>query len=197
MPCPTQIANPVGNYGDQKYTAGDKFGWRVHPVTGERKFHYGIDIPAPSGESIRSILNGTVTSSRTSDSYGNVVQIRHDNGMESTYAHMLIRHVIKGDRVRAGDIIGNVGMTGTATGNHLHLELTSADGKLFDPADCYQASQHISPYAIPQPLDPDVEDDKTKWWPWVVGGGILVGGTILYFVLKDDKKKPKRKTKTA
>ncbi|MFX3624738.1 MAG: peptidoglycan DD-metalloendopeptidase family protein [Ectobacillus sp.] len=85
--------------------------------------HYGIDIAAPIGTPIVSAAEGVVTKSYYSDSYGNVVFIRHHGGHEAVYAHMNRRFVRKGQAVKAGQTIGEVGNTGQSHGAHLHFEV--------------------------------------------------------------------------
>ena len=95
--------------------------------------HTGIDIANVSGTPIYASAAGTVKTAISGDSiYGNYVTITHSNGYETQYAHML-RYVVKpGQYVRQGQIIGYVGMTGIATGNHLHFSIR-LNGKLIDP----------------------------------------------------------------
>jgi murein DD-endopeptidase MepM/ murein hydrolase activator NlpD len=85
--------------------------------------HYGLDIAAPIGTPIIAADGGAVTKSYYSDSYGNVVFIRHDNGYEAVYAHLNKRDVQAGETVRSGQKIGEVGNTGHSHGAHLHFEV--------------------------------------------------------------------------
>lgn len=172
MPCPVSISTPLGSFGVAKYAINSGYGWRTHPVSGERKFHYGIDMAAPEGEAVRSVAPGTVSSSRYSSTYGNIVEIVHNNGYQSLYAHMRSRAVNKGDQVKAGDLIGEVGHTGTATGNHLHFEMASPDGQNIDPTQCYQYSTHVRTYGNQQSKFP-------TWLPYAIGGGLLVTGIVI------------------
>ena len=104
------------------YTLTSKFGWRIHPVYGTRRYHNGTDIAAPNGTPIYAAASGTVTISKKASSYGNYVVIYHGNGTSTLYAHMNSRAVSEGQSVKQGQVIGYVGSTGTSTGNHLHLE---------------------------------------------------------------------------
>lgn len=189
MACLMNIANPVGNYGETRFPLGSRYGWRIHPITGENTFHFGVDIPAPSGTNVRSADAGIVTASRWSDSAGNLIKVLHPNGFVSVYMHLLVRHVNKGDTVRAGDIIGAVGQTGQVTGNHLHFELIDAEGNRFDPAECYYLAVDIIPYQyVPEGQQPDPEvAPKKPIWPWIVGGGLVIGTTILIIGATRDK----------
>ena len=101
-----------------------KYGWRIHPLTGTKKFHNGIDIGGLGyGADILAADGGTVTTSEYSSSYGNYVVISHGNGYSTLYAHMSKRVVSKGDTVKKGDLIGYVGSTGNSNGPHLHFEV--------------------------------------------------------------------------
>lgn len=85
--------------------------------------HHGIDIAAEPGETVRASLAGTVYKSYYSSSYGNVIFIRHANGYETVYAHLLERYRYEGDFVERGEAIGTVGNTGRSSGSHLHFEV--------------------------------------------------------------------------
>ncbi|WP_243290099.1 peptidoglycan DD-metalloendopeptidase family protein [Bacillus sp. FJAT-47783] len=93
----------------------DKFGTR----NGK---HKGIDIGAKEGEQVKSVDGGRVNRSYYSDSYGHVIFILHQSGIETVYAHLSERHVAEGDIVKKGQVIGIVGSTGISTGTHLHFE---------------------------------------------------------------------------
>lgn len=88
-----------------------------------RRFHYGLDLALPTGEPIYATFDGVVRISKYNRSYGNLVVIRHFNGLETYYAHMSRRDVVPGDHVKAGDIIGLCGNTGRSYGSHLHFEI--------------------------------------------------------------------------
>lgn len=108
------------------------FGFRDHPVDGENKFHYGVDIAANEGTPIGAFADGTVIYAGVGEINGNYIKIRHDDGYVSLYAHMSEIGVEWGQTVKTGDTVGLVGQTGTATGPHLHLQLYH-EGLLFDP----------------------------------------------------------------
>ena len=88
-----------------------------------RRFHYGLDLAMPTGEPIYAAFDGVVRFSKYNSSYGHLVVIRHDNGLETYYAHLSKRHVAPGMHVKAGDIIGLCGNTGRSRGSHLHFEI--------------------------------------------------------------------------
>ena len=94
--------------------------------------HQGIDLPYPKGTPVRVAFDGKVRISDYVGGYGNLVVVRHANGLETFYAHLSKRNVQSGDWVSAGDIIGEGGSTGRSTGPHLHFE-TRYNGYAFDP----------------------------------------------------------------
>lgn len=85
--------------------------------------HYGIDISAPQGTPVLAANSGTVSKSYYSSSYGHVIFITHNNGMDTVYAHLHKRLATEGTKVARGEQIGEVGSTGRSTGNHLHFEV--------------------------------------------------------------------------
>lgn len=101
------------------------YGLRFHPILGVWKKHKGTDYAAASGTPVRAIGDGVVIRAGWSTGYGNVMDIRHANGYVSRYGHMkaFARGVHAGSRVTIGSTIGYVGMTGLATGPHLHFEI--------------------------------------------------------------------------
>ncbi len=88
-----------------------------------RRWHYGVDLAMPTGEPIYAAFDGIVRISRWNKSYGNLVVIRHFNGLETYYAHLSQRDVEAGDTVRAGEVIALCGNTGRSYGSHLHFEI--------------------------------------------------------------------------
>lgn len=108
------------------------FGWRIHPITGEYKFHAGVDLGYDYGASVPTLFDGQVVQSGDfGDGYGNQVLIYHyDYDCYTRYGHLSAVYVSAGEYVSAGQIIGLVGSTGTSTGPHLHLEyiIRAADG---------------------------------------------------------------------
>ncbi len=109
-----------------------EFGMREHPITGEQRFHAGLDIAADEGTEIRAIARGVVTFAGRRGGYGNTVEIRHDDGAVSRYAHASRLHVHVGDQVDGGEAIADVGSTGQSTGPHLHFEVR-VDGRAVNP----------------------------------------------------------------
>jgi len=96
------------------------FGWRVHPITGDRRFHAGTDLGAPTGTPILAAAKGQVESANW---YGLAVIINHGSAQQSLYGHMSDIFVQPGQWVEPGTVIGRVGSTGNSTGPHLHFEI--------------------------------------------------------------------------
>ena len=108
------------------------FGYREHPVEGEERFHYGLDIGAAAGTEIGCFAAGTVSAVGESSSYGKYVTVSHPGGYSTLYAHCSRILASSGDAVEEGEPIAEVGETGMATGPHLHFEL-------------HQGSQYLNP----------------------------------------------------
>ena len=108
-------------------TITSQYGYRTDPITGETSYHSGTDIAAPEGSPILAAASGIVTLANALDSwgggYGYYVRIDHGDGLETLYAHCSAICVTAGQQVGAGQVIGYVGQTGRATGNHLHFEV--------------------------------------------------------------------------
>lgn len=107
-------------------------GYRTDPVDGGSDFHPGLDIAGDRGQPVYATASGTVSFAGSQNSYGNLIVINHGYGLETRYGHLMSYAVAKGDPVKRGDIIGRVGNTGRATGNHLHYEVL-ANGTLLNP----------------------------------------------------------------
>lgn len=122
------------------WTITDNYEWRIHPITGERKFHQAIDIAGTGYNSaIYAANNGTVITKEYHYSYGNYIVINHNNGYYTLYAHMnkFYDGIDVGTTVARGQQIGYVGSTGYSTGPHIHFEV-------------WKGCQHcdISPWSI-------------------------------------------------
>jgi murein DD-endopeptidase MepM/ murein hydrolase activator NlpD len=118
--------------GNRDIRISSDFGPRKDPIRGDRKFHHGLDIPAPVGTGIHPVKKGTVRFSGEQEGYGNVVIIDHDDGFVSKYAHNAANLVSTGDPVGPETIIATVGSTGRSTGPHVHFEV-AYQGKTVDP----------------------------------------------------------------
>lgn len=115
----------------------------AHSVCGEinsefgyrrNRFHYGIDVDLNIGDNVLASFEGVVRIAKYDPTYGKVVVIRHQNGLETLYAHLSKIEVQLGDYVQAGDIIALGGNTGRSTGPHLHFEVRYL-GEPIDPND--------------------------------------------------------------
>lgn len=104
-------------------TMTSPFGWRADPVSGEERFHYGLDIAGAEGDSVSCFADGSVGTVGESALLGNYVTVNHDLGFSTLYAHCSAIAVSAGQRVQKGEVIASVGATGNATGPHLHFEV--------------------------------------------------------------------------
>ena len=193
--CPFDFSIIVGDPGTF-YPIGSGFGLRQDPeFPSMTSFHSGIDIPAPEFTNIRAASEGIVSKVFNSPTAGNYVVIDHPTGHQSKYMHMSIPYVNKGESVRMGDIIGAVGHTGRATGNHLHFELRDAQGQAVDPTECYNNASWVSPYTPAHPDLPTGNTRKFPWWIIPVGVGVLALGT--YIAVSATKEKRRRRRRVA
>jgi murein DD-endopeptidase MepM/ murein hydrolase activator NlpD len=101
---------------------------RYHPVLKEWRAHKGVDYAAPTGTRVKSTADGSVAFAGRQNGYGNIVVIKHQGKYETVYGHLsgFAKGLRKGQHVNQGDVIGYVGMTGLATGPHLHYEFKVA-----------------------------------------------------------------------
>jgi murein DD-endopeptidase MepM/ murein hydrolase activator NlpD len=109
------------------------YGERRDPFTGEPDFHAGLDLAAPRGTPVRAAAAGTVLFSGAKGTAGNLVEVAHEDGTRTSYAHLEDLDVAAGERVAAGQVLGAVGSTGRSTGPHLHFAVQRA-GVTIDPA---------------------------------------------------------------
>jgi murein DD-endopeptidase MepM/ murein hydrolase activator NlpD len=114
---PFEYASPVSGM------LSSGFGYRLHPIDNEIKFHYGTDIAAVVGTDIMSFADGTVANAGENDGYGKYLIISHDGGYVTLYAHCSNITAYIGQSVTKGQVIAEVGETGDVTGPHLHFEL--------------------------------------------------------------------------
>ena len=113
-------------------TLSSPFGYREHPVEGEGRFHYGVDLAADTGTDILCFADGTVKAVGESSSYGKYCIVDHAGGYSTLYAHCSAIAAVSGAEVKEGEKIAEVGETGIATGPHLHFELQQ-DGVYLNP----------------------------------------------------------------
>lgn len=111
------------------------FGWR------DGKNHFGIDVDLITGDSVRCAFSGMVRVSRRHGGYGNVVVVRHYNGLETTYAHLSKLLVQTGDVIDPGQVLGLGGNTGRSRGSHLHFEVRFK-GKAINPKNIINFKTH-------------------------------------------------------
>ena len=104
-----------------------EFGVRTHPISGDLRFHAGIDIASEKGTPIYSAFDGEVIEADYDKWNGNFLKIKHDNEIMTVYCHCEKLNVKEGQKIRAGEVIGTVGSTGSSTGPHLHFELRIAN----------------------------------------------------------------------
>jgi murein DD-endopeptidase MepM/ murein hydrolase activator NlpD len=146
----------------------DDFGPRVHPITGEQTFHTGLDLGAPGGTPILAAADGRVTVAEFSGGYGGLIMIEHTidgKTIATAYAHMWQSGILvqAGDRVTAGQHIGDVGSSGMSTGDHLHFEVRpgGTNAEAVDPAGWLNAHGAAN---LPEPTGD-------------IGGGCTSGAT--------------------
>lgn len=108
------------------------FGYRIHPISGVRKLHAGVDIGVSVGTNVYSAESGVVLSAGWQSGYGNAVVIMHDNGLTTLYGHLSAFNCSSGQRVNRGDLVAYSGNTGGSTGPHLHFEVR-LNGSAVDP----------------------------------------------------------------
>lgn len=135
-PNPAPVARASGSPGTATgrfihpapgYGVTSSFGYRTHPIHGDRRLHSGTDFGTPTGTVIRAADGGQVTFAGISGSltsgYGRLVIVNHGNGLESYYAHLQGFFVQAGDIIAQGDPVGRANSTGWSTGPHLHFEV--------------------------------------------------------------------------
>jgi murein DD-endopeptidase MepM/ murein hydrolase activator NlpD len=116
------------------YYISSNYGYRTHPIYKTRRLHAGVDLAAPNGTPVYAAESGVVTVAQSWSGYGNCIIIDHGGGLMTLYAHLKPGGILveKGEQVKRGQKIGLVGMTGTATGYHLHFEVRK-NGEPVDP----------------------------------------------------------------
>ena len=130
---PTQEPVAGGNLGSA-------FGWRIDPMNGRSALHTGLDFPSDTGTPILAAAGGVVVTQEYHQAYGNMVEVDHGNDLVTRYAHASRVLVKKGDLVKRGQKIAEVGSTGRSTGPHLHFEVL-VDGIYQDPQKFLRAGR--------------------------------------------------------
>jgi len=110
------------------------FGWRIHPIYGDWRFHYGVDLAGPQGTPIVATRAGVVETTTYDSSSGYYVTLNHQDGFKSKYLHLTHYIVSPGEYVSAGQVIGYMGSTGASTGSHLHFSILY-NGSHVNPMD--------------------------------------------------------------
>lgn len=142
MMVPTQTPVPNANLGSV-------FGWRIDPITGRSALHTGLDFPATPGTAIYAAAGGVVVTQEYQAEYGNMIEVDHGNNLISRYAHASRVYVKKGDLIKRGQKIAEVGNTGRSTGPHLHFEVL-VQGIPQDPQKFLNAGRNLGPQAVAQ-----------------------------------------------
>jgi len=135
MMVPTQM--PVANG-----VLGSVFGWRIDPITGQSALHTGLDFPAPSGTPIVAAAGGVVVTQEYHSEYGNMIEVDHGNDLITRYGHTSRTYVKKGDLIKRGQRIADVGSSGRSTGAHLHFEVL-VQGVTQDPKKFLNAGRNL------------------------------------------------------
>ena len=139
------------------------FGWRTHPIYGDRRLHSGEDLGAPEGMPVLSAHSGYVRYADWSDGYGNMIIVEYADGKYQTlYAHLSEILVQNGEAVRARQVIGKVGATGGVTGAHLHFELLKKASGDFEPIDPAAQIKAVEAYVAVKPNDPEQHSDISQ-----------------------------------
>ena len=141
LPMETELQSPLTG----KITS--LFGMRTHPVLGETLHHDGIDISQPTGTPVKPLSSGVVTFAGNNGGYGLMVEVAHENGLTSRYAHLSSLSVRKGEQISEEQIIGEVGQTGMTTGPHLHLEILRQNSPI-DPLTVLNRRQIEPPILV-------------------------------------------------
>lgn len=141
---PVKINDTIGI----KPYISSEFGWRIHPTTGDKTFHTGVDINMPLHTNIYSTMTGKVievkytTETTNGQGYGNYVVINNNLGFKTLYAHLSTISVIEGQKINKGQLVGNLGKTGNATGPCLHYEIFQNNERL-NPMDSLYLNHSI------------------------------------------------------
>ena len=126
------------------YRTTSGFGVRSDPFNNRLAFHSGLDFAGYRGAPIRSTAPGVVTYTGPRSGYGTVVEIDHNHGFKTRYAHLssVAPGIRRGTRIAIGDVVGGMGSTGRSTGTHLHYEVWFRD-KVYDPRNFLRAGRHV------------------------------------------------------
>jgi len=127
--------------------ARSPYGWRVHPITGKRKFHHGVDVACPVGTPLTAPADGQIVHKGSGASGGYTLIVKHAPDLFTVYYHLSKpSHLLKGTKVQRGEVIAHSGNTGASTGPHLHFEVrhpTRTWGQTVDPMPYFEAEPEI------------------------------------------------------
>ena len=128
------------------------YGGREDPIEGGKESHKGLDLVAPKGSGVKSFVPGTVIFAGEGKKgtglggYGNVVVVQDSKGALHVYGHMNSVGVKKGDKVSQGTQLGGQGSSGQSTGDHLHYEVRTSNGKNYGLGSNTDPSKYLSSY---------------------------------------------------
>lgn len=149
-PAPGEAARPPAlTYPLKRFAASmDPWGWRYSQRRGAWRMHTGVDLAADEGTPVLAASAGRVLLVESISGYGTTVLLDHGAGWQTLYAHLLSTSVATGQRLNQGEVLGAVGMTGSASGPHLHFELRRRGPSLLalDP------TPHLPPLLPPPAL---------------------------------------------
>lgn len=135
-------AMPVGRPVGEKHKITSGYGVRRDPLRSVLAVHYGVDFRGEPGDEVSAAAAGIVVHAGTQAGYGNMIELRHDNGVSTRYAHLSRIDVTVGQKVARRDPIGRVGNTGRSTGPHLHYEIL-VFGKPVDPRRFWRVGENV------------------------------------------------------
>ena len=157
----------AGVAGASKLKISSPFGWRHDPINGDGRRHEGVDLPGRAGSEVKATGAGIVRVAGWVRGYGNLVEIDHGAGVETRYGHLERIRVAEGQRVAAGQQIGDLGSTGRSTGPHVHYEVR-VKGQPADPTAFMGRPEAHSIYPTVWARDLQV---TPKWIGWSAGVG--------------------------
>lgn len=111
----------------EKGWVSSSFGSRMHPMTGKKQFHRGVDIPGKLGADVLAVADGVVKRSTKSGNYGWLIELDHGDDYVTLYSHNSKNMVAEGETVTKGQAIGEIGSTGRSTGPHVHFEVKKSE----------------------------------------------------------------------
>jgi hypothetical protein len=131
--------------------ARSPYGWRVHPITGKRKFHHGVDVALPEGTPLKAPADGVVVKKGNGASGGITLIVKHADDVFTVYYHLSKpSHLLVGSRFEAGEVIAHSGNTGLSSGPHLHWEVRKSArwGDTVDPVPFLIGAPSVVPAAL-------------------------------------------------